>query len=271
MEAGEFVRYRCHPASPDLGVLHARYRRHAFGRHAHPTYAIGVIDHGSEELSYGEYAGAGDVVLINPETVHAGHAMTDEGWAYHVFYVPVEFVQSGFSKTPTLTRRIVDDPSARNALRTAIRAIDEDVCTADTLLSAALANVFGRYGGLPPERGPGVPVAVAARDILSDEHRTPPSLGELAELLGTNRFALLRAFRDTYGLPPHAYLTQYRVRKACTLIRRGAGLAGAAAAVGFVDQAHLSRHFRKTLGITPGQYRRAVQERTRTAGRAPLG
>jgi AraC-like DNA-binding protein len=252
-----------------LGVLHARYRRHAFGRHAHSTYTIGVVEHGSEELSYGddrEYVGAGDVVLINPETIHTGRAMTGEGWTYHAFYVPVEFVRSSLGGAPALTRRIADDPVARNALRTAVRAMDEDVCTADTLLCAALAYVFDRYGGLPRERVPPRPVAAAARDILSDEHLAPPSLGELAELLGTTRFALSRAFRATYGLPPHAYLTQYRVRKACTLIRRGAGLAGAATAVGFVDQAHLSRHFRKTLGITPGQYRRAVQERTRSAG-----
>lgn len=273
MEAGEFVRFRCHPAAPEVGLLHARYLRHAFARHAHPTYTLGVLEHGAEELRYGgdrEYAGAGALVLINPEVVHTGRAVDEGGWAYRAAYLPVEFVRSIIGAAPPLTERIVDDPALARELLVALRAVEQDTATADGLLSAALARVFTRYGGpVRPSPAPGKLAVVRARDILSDNHLAPPSLGELAASLDTSQYALLRAFREAYGLPPHSYLTQYRVRKACALIRRGAGLAEAAVAVGFVDQAHLSRHFRKILGITPGQYRRAVQERTRSARRPP--
>uniref|UniRef100_UPI0012E1DA04 helix-turn-helix domain-containing protein n=1 Tax=Nonomuraea sp. SBT364 TaxID=1580530 RepID=UPI0012E1DA04 len=87
-----------------------------------------------------------------------------------------------------------------------------------------------------------------------------PGLRELAAAVGATPFALVRAFRLAYGLPPHAYLTQLRVRRARELLARGTPPAEAALAAGFCDQSHLSRHFRRIVGTTPGAYQRAVQE-----------
>jgi AraC-like DNA-binding protein len=98
--------------------------------------------------------------------------------------------------------------------------------------------------------------AAAVRDILHGRLVDPPSLGELAALVGTSRFALLRAFRARYGLPPHAYLNQLRVRRARTLLDEGTPAAAVAVAVGFADQSHLSRHFRRLVGLAPGRYQR---------------
>ncbi|TDD22012.1 AraC family transcriptional regulator [Nonomuraea diastatica] len=70
--------------------------------------------------------------------------------------------------------------------------------------------------------------------------------------------ALLRSFRRAYGLPPHAYVVQLRVRRARALLERGTPPAEAAVAAGFCDQSHLSRHFRRMVGVTPGAYQRGV-------------
>jgi AraC-like DNA-binding protein len=69
-------------------------------------------------------------------------------------------------------------------------------------------------------------------------------------------FALLRAFRGETGLPPHAYLNQLRVRLARRLLDRGVAPAEVAAEVGFADQAHLTRHFKRVMGVPPGAYQR---------------
>ena len=60
-----------------------------------------------------------------------------------------------------------------------------------------------------------------------------------------------------HGLPPHAYLLQLRLGHAKRLLAAGEAPAAVAAAVGFVDQSHLSRRFKGAFGITPGQYARA--------------
>ena len=81
-------------------------------------------------------------------------------------------------------------------------------------------------------------------------------------------FALLRAFRAETGLPPHAYLNQIRVRLARRLLDDGLAPAVVAAEAGFADQAHLTRHFKRVVGVPPGAYqreRRNVQDRPRLA------
>jgi AraC-like DNA-binding protein len=67
-------------------------------------------------------------------------------------------------------------------------------------------------------------------------------------------------------MPPHAFQTQLRVARARKLLREGASPASAALEVGFTDQSHLNRHFKRVLGITPAFFRKNVQE-VRRGGR----
>ncbi len=69
-------------------------------------------------------------------------------------------------------------------------------------------------------------------------------------------FALVRAFRAETGLPPHAYVNHLRVRLARRLLDGGVAPADVAAAAGFADQAHLTRHFKRVVGVPPRAYQR---------------
>jgi AraC-like DNA-binding protein len=66
-------------------------------------------------------------------------------------------------------------------------------------------------------------------------------------------FQLARAFAKHVGLPPHAYHLQRRIERARAMLLSGTSAAEAAALTGFSDQAHLTRHFRRHFGITPGR------------------
>ncbi|MCZ9340050.1 AraC family transcriptional regulator, partial [Streptomyces sp. TRM76130] len=92
--------------------------------------------------------------------------------------------------------------------------------------------------------------------VLEERMADPPGLEALAVGLGTSPFALLRAFRDAYGMPPHTWLTDARVRRARRLLDAGTAPAEAAVAVGFTDQPHLNRHFTRIVGVPPGAYQR---------------
>ena len=109
------------------------------------------------------------------------------------------------------------------------------------------------------------PVVRAAMSLLRERVIDPPTLDELALATGVGPYTLLRAFRAETGLPPHAYLNQLRVRQARQLLDRGVPPARAAAEAGFADQAHLTRHFKRVLGVPPGAYQRARR------GEAPPG
>jgi transcriptional regulator GlxA family with amidase domain len=54
--------------------------------------------------------------------------------------------------------------------------------------------------------------------------------------------------------PPRQRQTQVRVRRAKSLLRAGLPIALVAAEAGFYDQAHLTRHFKRIVGLTPGRY-----------------
>jgi AraC-like DNA-binding protein len=82
------------------------------------------------------------------------------------------------------------------------------------------------------------------------------SLSELAGACNLSRFHLARAFTGQYGLPPHAYLNSVRVMHAKRMIRAGTSLTEVAYAVGYCDQSHLNRRFKKVVGVTPSQYAR---------------
>ncbi|PWS40142.1 AraC family transcriptional regulator, partial [Streptomyces sp. ZEA17I] len=109
--------------------------------------------------------------------------------------------------------------------------------------------------------------AERARLALEGRMAAPPTLEALAAELGTSPFALLRAFKKEYGMPPHAWLTDARVRRARRLLDAGTAPAEAAAVVGFTDQPHLNRHFTRIVGVPPGAYQRerGVYRRARPA------
>jgi AraC-like DNA-binding protein len=95
-----------------------------------------------------------------------------------------------------------------------------------------------------------------ACDHLREHFTANVGLDELAAVAGVGKFRLVRLFRERTGLPPHALQTAHRVRKARRLLEAGEPIAVVAATTGFADQSHLHRHFRRGLGMTPGEYRR---------------
>ncbi|MGC4092650.1 MAG: AraC family transcriptional regulator [Polyangiaceae bacterium] len=95
-----------------------------------------------------------------------------------------------------------------------------------------------------------------ALEHLRDRFDVDVTLDALADHAGTDKFHLCRAFRAQVGLPPHAYLTQLRIRRAKELLAAGMKPSEVAPRVGLYDQSLLNRHFRRLVGTTPGAYAR---------------
>jgi AraC-like DNA-binding protein len=269
---GEVARYWRHAEVPGVDLLRARFVTHRYSRHAHETYTFALIESGVEVFEYGGSllrAGTGAVALLNPEVVHTGQAESPAGWAYRVLY-PAADVLAGVAAdlgwrrgTPSFPQTVVDDPRSARLLRAAhVAAEHGDRLASSSLLRAALTGLLSAHAGpgrlaRSAGRTPRSPAAVrTVCDLLTSQLADPPSLDELALATGMSPFALLRAFRGETGLPPHAYLNQLRVRLARRLLDGGVAPADVAAEVGFADQAHLTRHFKRVMGVPPGAYQR---------------
>jgi AraC family transcriptional regulator len=96
----------------------------------------------------------------------------------------------------------------------------------------------------------------AVRDHVQEHLAETISLDDLAAVAGLSRFAFVRRFRATTGTTAHAFVLQQRVERARTLLERtGTPLPEIAASCGFADQPHLTREFKKRIGVPPGRYR----------------
>lgn len=111
--------------------------------------------------------------------------------------------------------------------------------------------------GTPPSTAADAPLARRLRDLLDASVAEGVSLEQASLLLGAHPSHLVRSFSRAYGMAPHRYLTSRRVDLARRMILDGHTVADAAVAAGFHDQAHLTRHFRRILGATPGSFHRA--------------
>jgi AraC-like DNA-binding protein len=105
--------------------------------------------------------------------------------------------------------------------------------------------------------------AEVVRACLSEDASATLDLTSLANQTGMSRFQALRAFKRRYGLPPHTYQLRVRLGLAQKSLREGLQPAHVAAEYGFVDQSHLTRHFKRMMGVTPAQYARIGTEAAR--------
>jgi AraC-like DNA-binding protein len=249
-----------------------------FARHFHEGYALGVIESGALGFRYlGRdcLAPAGSVNMVVPGEVHDGHAASPAGWRYRMFYLDAPVVESvagelaGASAfSPDFPGGVIQDPLLARELRALHLALEGGETT---LLERQnrLATILARWISRHSERPPGAlappgsePAAVRrAREYLRERAAQPVSLAELSQAAGLSGCRLNHVFSKSVGLPPHAYQIQMRVALARGLLAAGASPAKAAAETGFADQSHLTRHFRRITGFTPGAYGKIVQDR----------
>jgi AraC-like DNA-binding protein len=250
-----------------LDLLTARFDRHRYAPHAHDEFTIGVCVGGSEIIDYrGGHirTGPGSIVVLAPGEMHTGGPAACDGYAYLALYAEPSLLSEGaVGGLPHFREPLLDDPGLAAALRAAHTELSAcpDPLEAESRFPWLLAALARRHSTARPDRDeiPGAAyIADAVRDRLADELQDPPSLASLATDLGLSRYQLLRAFRTTMGIPPYAWLAQHRVNRARRLLESGLRPAEVAGLVGFADQAHLTRWFRRVLGVTPAAYRASV-------------
>lgn len=96
-----------------------------------------------------------------------------------------------------------------------------------------------------------------ARDILIKNIENPPSLIELARMVGVNDCTLKKGFREVFGTTAFGYLYNYRLEKARHLLEtRQAKVTDVVRMVGFKDRSYFASAFRKKFGVNPSIYLR---------------
>ena len=136
------------------------------------------------------------------------------------------------------------------------RCLYLESCALD-LLAGQVASLSGGTGNrrrvLPRHRE----ILFAARDHLDSQLQHPPTIAELARIVGTNEFTLKRAFKATLGTTIFAYVSRRRMAHATFLLQQGMTVSLAAQEVGYGCVRSFSAAFRRQTGCPPSTIRRA--------------
>lgn len=250
------------PAVPGVAeVFHAHFVDHVYPAHVHDAWTLLIVDAGVIRYDLHRHqhgAVPSTVTLLPPYVPHDGWSGMPGGFHKRVLYLdrsvlPEDLVGAAADQ-PT-----VPDP----ALRDRIHRLHQDLglpgeeLAAESRLAFVAERLRAQLRRRRADRAPGPPgVAERLRELLDARLDRGIVLREAADALGTHPTHLVRSFTARYGLPPHRYLTGRRVELARRLLLDGWPPAAAATAAGFYDQPHLTRHFVRHVGDTPGRFAR---------------
>jgi len=257
------------PALPFIEARHVTDGRGLhYGRHWHETHSIGVITAGRSTYvngTHSEVVEQGAVVVVNPGDVHGCNPVADAPWSYVMFYIDPAWlgrVQARLRGTADTTFRPYDVPAlhAPHVVDAGVRlfALLADAQRSVAEREAAVVDVVALLDGAlapGPRRAAGTEKVERIADYIDAHFAQPLPLQDLCDAAQLSGSYLIRAFKKRYGVAPHEYQTNRRIQYAKARLRDGAPLAQVALDVGFSDQAHFQRVFKRMTAATPGQYR----------------
>lgn len=238
----------------------------AYAPHRHDTYAIGVTLGGVQSFDYrGEarHSLPGQLVVLHPDELHDGRAGDGEAFRYRTAYIRPADIQEalGGRTLPFIDGGLSSDPRLAEAVDALLADLDRPLTLLEyqDALAGLAAALEAASGGVTPIRRANREAAREARDYIEACLDDTFSLADLERATGHDRWQLSRDFRAMFGASPYRYLILRRLEKARALLLAGKSGAQAATGSGFADQSHFGRLFRKTYGLTPNAWLKAMQ------------
>ncbi|MEL7042216.1 MAG: AraC family transcriptional regulator [Pseudomonadota bacterium] len=241
---------------------------HRFDKHCHDEFGIGVLTAGAQQSASGMgqvAASAGDVITVNYGEVHDGIPVGEAPRCWKMLYFQPDLLKSNLKKEgslPDIERFEFVAPVVRE------QSLFRDVLKLNALLSQSqcddvehqfeelLISILGDLShspesGLSADHGGNLDAVI---DFIEHNLFCKITLQDLANVADLSQYQLIRACKKTHGLTPHKLLTEKRLDAARRLISAGSPLADAAIEVGFADQSHMTRLFRRKYGLTPNAF-----------------
>lgn len=259
---------------PNLPWLEARLTRDAravhYARHSHDTLSLGAVLGGESHYEYchdgREHVvpvSRGSVVAMNPGEVHACNPGDDTPWSYLMLYIDPQWLArrqpDAQGRFRPLARRVSRNPGLYQALSTLAASLFESGHLPHAAeIEGVIDQALEVLGTSPQTRTGEGEVAARAAAFIRQHCLSPLSLEQVARAIGCSRFTLIRGFRRDYGITPHAFLIDCRIRCGQHALKRGADIAETALSCRFADQAHFQRTFKRLTAATPQQYRQAT-------------
>ncbi|MDQ2973966.1 MAG: AraC family transcriptional regulator [Acidobacteriota bacterium] len=254
------------PLLDNLELFHGINMTHDYPLHVHEEYSVLLVLRGAESQTCRgttHTATPGKLMLSNPDEAHSSSSVNCE---YRIMRISLNTLRRITGEvlgrkleTPCFPSPVVEDSLSFRLLLQLHRKLERNASCLEqesefvSTLGLLIARQKKHQSRLQPI-GKEAHYIRMVRDYLKSHYAENISLSRLTSLTNLSPFYLLRVFHTQVGFPPHEYQTQVRIARARKLIRNGNSISQAALETGFFDQSHLSRNFRRIVGMTPGQY-----------------
>lgn len=260
----------------DLAYLESRYAEDSsacYGMHSHPTVSIGLVVSGRSIIGVNqrEYeVKAGDIVMFNPEQAHACNPVPGTKWSYHMLYFESAWWDEAVKNVTNDTKDhrfhvpMLRDVKLCHELGRINRRFFEvrdqhDLGGIELDLIKWVNHFMSALDPCGVSEGEAAPTWIAqVQTYLEENFDQAVRLEELCHLSGVPVTQLIRKFKSHCGLTPYAYLQNYKINRARDLLAAGEEISDVAYHLGFADQSHLHRLFKRLVASTPKGYQRSA-------------
>jgi AraC-like DNA-binding protein len=236
----------------------------------HETYTLCSCSRGMASWQHGgkEFpSGEGSNLLMEPGEMHCTntiHTPVD----FKVLLIDQEVVveaatELGISTIPHLRHVSNQDPGLFWSFHRFCSSVEmgENLLEQQSFFIACIRNLLEHTERRPATLSTNNAQRAIERikRYLQERFAEPVSLDELMALTGLSRYYLVHTFAKQIGMPPHMFQINIRIARACTLLKAGIPSTNVSTYVGFADQSHFTRHFKRVWGITPSHYAKAAK------------
>ncbi len=260
----------------NLPFLEARFVLNSsnhYDKHFHDTFSIGCIEDGNvsflcQNKTYDIKQNT--LVVINPNVVHACNPVENEARTYHMVYLDTQWCKGlqeiifgkldRFIEIPSIS--LEDKELCDKFIKLNYILLDQEVfyLEKEELLQEFLIVLFTKYSKLKPvnykEKDKGTDIVKKAQEYIKENLNTNLTVKQISGYLGISEFYLIKLFKQTTHITPHAFLLNQKIILAKELLTKDADISQIAYQLGFSDQSHLNKIFKKLVGTTPNSYKK---------------
>ena len=258
-----------------MDVLRAHCLDYRYPPHTHDCFVVAAFKAGAQKHRIARHHGIaypGTVMIIPPGEVHTGESMQrDQGWTYSAFYpsqdnlerISAELLWQERGSLDFGRSLLVEDKELADRL---LRASDvaymvQDALRRQEVVYEAMSLLIKRYGHRKSgNTRPPLQASISrGLEFMNDCFKHPLRIEDISTVAGLSEFHFMRLFKSRMNMTVHQYLNNVRLESAKTMLAHGVPATAVATNVGFYDQSHFTKNFRRAFGITPNSYANACR------------